>query len=212
LEVVSAPYSLPIPFAQLRREPVQRRAVEAVEAILDATIDLLETVGYEGLTTALVAERAGVNIATVYRYFTDKASLVRVLTERHLLDNRMTSVLGSRLDAEGVDWREFMHRRFRQVASHVEIRQNLNALYRALQADPALKSVSLSWPVERARLLGRHLQASRPHLTDERAFAAGVMIVLGSVSVLVRLDRRPERAAAIVAELAAAMEIFISGL
>lgn len=66
----------------LRTEPQQARARHAVDAILGAAGDLLDEGGYDALTTKAVAERAEVNIATLYRYFPDKLSLVRALHQR----------------------------------------------------------------------------------------------------------------------------------
>ncbi|MCH1865271.1 TetR/AcrR family transcriptional regulator [Nocardioides sp. CFH 31398] len=45
-------------------------------AILEATLDLLTEVGYDDLTTAEVARRAGAGKATIYRRWPSKAELV----------------------------------------------------------------------------------------------------------------------------------------
>ena len=42
----------------LRRVPVQGRSVARVQRMLDACAELVDDVGYEGLTTTLLAERA----------------------------------------------------------------------------------------------------------------------------------------------------------
>jgi AcrR family transcriptional regulator len=52
-----------------RRSPKQRRANVTVDAIVQATREILERSGPTGLTTNAIAERAGVGIASVYRYF-----------------------------------------------------------------------------------------------------------------------------------------------
>ncbi|GGS01540.1 hypothetical protein GCM10010252_45210 [Streptomyces aureoverticillatus] len=69
-----APVPPPAP-AALRRVPVQRRSAERLTRILDACADLLDETGYEDLTTRLVAERAGVPIGSVYRFFGNKRAL-----------------------------------------------------------------------------------------------------------------------------------------
>lgn len=68
----------------LRRVPVQGRSVARVQRMLDACAGLIDEVGYEGLTTTLVAERAGVAIGSVYQFFPDKRAIVQALTVRNL--------------------------------------------------------------------------------------------------------------------------------
>jgi AcrR family transcriptional regulator len=50
-----------------------------VEAILEATLQVLVHGGQKKLTTTAVAERAGVSVGTLYQYFPDKKSLVTAL-------------------------------------------------------------------------------------------------------------------------------------
>jgi AcrR family transcriptional regulator len=56
----------------------------SVEAILEATIQVLLAVGKERLTTTRVAERAGVSVGTLYQYFPNKSALLRAALKRHL--------------------------------------------------------------------------------------------------------------------------------
>ena len=68
----------------LRRVPVQGRSVARVQRMLDACASLVDEVGYEGLTTTLLAERAGVAIGSVYQFFPDKRAIVQALTLRNV--------------------------------------------------------------------------------------------------------------------------------
>ncbi|KUF13501.1 TetR/AcrR family transcriptional regulator [Streptomyces silvensis] len=68
----------------LRRTPVQRRSAERLTRILDACAALLDEVGYEDLTTRAVAERAGVPIGSVYRFFGNKRAMADALAHRNL--------------------------------------------------------------------------------------------------------------------------------
>jgi AcrR family transcriptional regulator len=52
--------------------------------MLDACAVLVDEVGYDGLTTTLLAERAGVAIGSVYQFFPDKRAIVQALTLRNL--------------------------------------------------------------------------------------------------------------------------------
>jgi AcrR family transcriptional regulator len=55
-----------------------------VEAIYEATIQVLRRDGGDKLTTTRVATRAGVSVGTLYQYFPDKRALLSSLLERHL--------------------------------------------------------------------------------------------------------------------------------
>jgi len=52
--------------------------------MLDACAQLVDEVGYEALTTTLLAERAGVAIGSVYQFFPDKRAIVQALTLRSM--------------------------------------------------------------------------------------------------------------------------------
>jgi AcrR family transcriptional regulator len=68
----------------MRKQPQQRRARESVDAIVEATRQLLEERPIDAWTTDAVAERAGVSIGTLYQYFEDKADLVREVGACHI--------------------------------------------------------------------------------------------------------------------------------
>jgi AcrR family transcriptional regulator len=66
-----------------RKMPRQDRSRATVEALLEATADILIRHGYAKLTTNRIADRAGVNIASLYQYFPGKEALVAELRRRH---------------------------------------------------------------------------------------------------------------------------------
>jgi AcrR family transcriptional regulator len=56
--------------------PSKRRSRQSHKAVLRATVDLLNEVGYRRLSFEGVARRAGVGKATIYRWWPNKAALV----------------------------------------------------------------------------------------------------------------------------------------
>jgi AcrR family transcriptional regulator len=85
----------------LRNEPVQARSAARLSSLLDAAAEVVEEVGYERLTTAMVAERAGASIGTVYRYFPDRIAVLEGLSARafrRFLDRITEHYRESRLD------------------------------------------------------------------------------------------------------------------
>jgi AcrR family transcriptional regulator len=69
-----------------RKTPRQARSAATVEAIFEATIQVLLTDGYAGLTTTRVAARAGVSVGTMYQYFPHKQALLYAVLEDYLED------------------------------------------------------------------------------------------------------------------------------
>jgi AcrR family transcriptional regulator len=70
--------------ALLRNEPVQARSTARLTSLLDAAAQVVDEIGFERLTTAMVAERAGASIGTVYRYFPDRIAVLQSLSARSL--------------------------------------------------------------------------------------------------------------------------------
>ena len=62
-----------------RPAPQQARARATVARIQEAARDILVEAGPHGLNTNLIAERAGVNVATLYNYYPDKFAVLEHL-------------------------------------------------------------------------------------------------------------------------------------
>jgi AcrR family transcriptional regulator len=73
-----------------RKRPRQARSRATVDSVLEATARVLVKHGFDGLTTNLVAQTAGVSIGSLYQYFPNKAALVGALIEKHV--ETMTSL------------------------------------------------------------------------------------------------------------------------
>lgn len=82
----------------IRVEPVQARSAARVNALLDAACATMHEFGYEQLTTAMVAEKAGASIGTVYRYFPDRVAVLQAVAARNL--ERTLEVLSQRLRSD----------------------------------------------------------------------------------------------------------------
>lgn len=67
-----------------RRKPRQARSQATHAAIVEAAAHILERSGRDGLTTNVVARRAGVSIGSLYQYFPDRDAIVLALARRDL--------------------------------------------------------------------------------------------------------------------------------
>ena len=67
-----------------RKAPRQARSAATLDAIHTATAQVLAAEGSSRLTTARVAERAGVSIGTLYQYYPNKLALLFAMVEQQL--------------------------------------------------------------------------------------------------------------------------------
>ncbi len=113
--------------ANLRNEPVQARSTARLSRLLDSAAEVIDEIGYERLTTAMVAERAGASIGTVYRYFPDRIALLQALSVRATADfiDEVSDVI-----------RDQSHSTWQQAFDAV-----LYALERAFASQPGFRSV-----------------------------------------------------------------------
>ena len=75
-----------------KKRPAQERSQATFDALVQACTWLLPRLGYAGTTTNHIAERAGVNIASLYEYFPGKDAIVAQVAER--LVERVLARLG----------------------------------------------------------------------------------------------------------------------
>ena len=65
--------------------------------MLEACAELIDELGYDGVTTTLIAERAEVAVGSLYQFFPDKRAVVQALTQRNL--EHFMAEMERRLDA-----------------------------------------------------------------------------------------------------------------
>ena len=86
----------------LRKQPVQQRSAKRVELMLEACAALIDELGYDGVTTTLIAERAGVAVGSLYQFFPDKRAVVQALTKRNL--DHFTAEIERKLDWTNLEY------------------------------------------------------------------------------------------------------------
>ncbi len=68
-----------------RRQPVQERSQETVARVLAASAVLLARgVSIEAITTAQIAQEAGLSVGSLYRFFPDKQAILDAIAVRHM--------------------------------------------------------------------------------------------------------------------------------
>jgi len=102
--------------ALIRNEPVQARSTARLAALLDAAAQVIDEIGYERLTTAMVAERAGASIGTVYRYFPDRIAVLQSLAARNF-ERVGDQAVALVVESDAGTWREALSGVFDAIAT-----------------------------------------------------------------------------------------------
>lgn len=167
-----------------RARPRQQRAQRTVEEILDAAGRLLEEVGLDGFNTNLLAERAGVRVRSVYRYFPNKLAVIAALADRMTEEwddwfEEFAWIADSR-----VEWRsayvEAVERFYRGVRSL----PGAAAVRRAMRASPELRTIDQQDNERLARQLARALCARGVSLSPRRARVVARNLIETAVAVI----------------------------
>jgi AcrR family transcriptional regulator len=154
----------------------RRRAeseAETRERIVDATIELHQTIGPNATTVSQIAERAGVGRVTVYRHFPDEPALSRACSGKYFEQHPPPDV---------ERWREIDDplARLRRglgesLAYHAHTQQMMSHVLADARDHPAVAPYHAFW-----RHAGEVLAGPWPQRGDERALLlAGVALALG---------------------------------
>lgn len=150
-----------------RRLPLQARGQATVAAILDATASLIATVGHDAVTTNHIANASGINIATLYQYFSNKQAIVIALFERQS-DARHVAAIGALDAAVGADWQTRLGAAIAAAAGVRSGERGAAAVHRAVCANPELRACNREWSDRTATVLGRALAPSFPLVATAR--------------------------------------------
>jgi AcrR family transcriptional regulator len=176
-----------------RKSPVQARSTASVDAILEATIQVLLGEGKERLTTTKVALRAGVSVGTLYQYYPNKSALLQAALKRHMVEV-----------AEAVDvvCKEQAGKTLREMATAL-ITSFLKAKMRDAKTSVALYSVSADVDgVKIVQQLGGRINkaivrmlatSSEPLTTDPQLVASMLQGAMAGVSRRILESSAPEK-------------------
>ncbi len=175
-----------------KNRPQQQRAIKTYEAILSATGELLREVGLERISTNIIAERAGVTVPALYRYFPNKYAVLNALGSR---------LLGAR-KAVFEHWQEGRLSGHGPYAMLESLNELLMGVYRVtrdfpggvellhgMQAMAPLQKVQQEhdWMVART-FAGIWADLNRVQCTEELVCKSRVAVALGFSSIQVALE------------------------
>jgi AcrR family transcriptional regulator len=165
-----------------RRPPKQTRARATVADILEATRRIIESDGYEAVTTNKIARLAGVGVGSLYQYFATKEAVVEALQEEHF--EKMGRVFLARMEElEQAPLRELIQ----GLATLMRTSELLNSkLSKRLLAVPRRSRPAAILHLEQrcAESLHRALMRLSPR-ADPAAVRVSVFMVVQAVEALI---------------------------
>ncbi|MFB6560914.1 MULTISPECIES: TetR/AcrR family transcriptional regulator [unclassified Streptomyces] len=200
----------PVPPAHsLRRAPIQQRSADRLARILDACAELLDETGYENLSTRAVAQRAGVPIGSVYRFFGNKRAMAIALAHRNL-DRYVDGIADRLTDLPATHWRPVVDAVLDEYLAMKRSVPGFALVDFGVPAPPAEGPEADPNHQVAARLtelLSAHL-ALTPDATLERA----VLVAVEATDALIQLAFRADPAGdpGIVAETRAMMHAYLA--
>lgn len=124
----------------LRARPQQSRSQATMDRILQVSAELLEEVGPDGFNTNLLAQRAGVGVRAIYRYFPNKWSILVNMAER--LHDLERAWVGDLKDVGSFpNWRSAVDRAIDGYFAAASKHTGYAALRAASHATPELREV-----------------------------------------------------------------------
>ena len=182
-----------------RKRPVRANARASVDRILDAAAALLDESRFEALTTIRIAERAQVNIASLYSYFPNKHAVLSALSDR-MAERQLASVRRSM--SEYSDWRDALDSGLDAFVELVLVEPGFSALANAVRACPSLQPLADRSVDPIARLVAEGLRERGAGVAPQTARAiARVVVEAGAGVVNVARVSEPRERKRLIQEL-----------
>ena len=168
-----------------RRRPTGGRAQKTVARILDATAELLDEVGFDELTTNHIAERAKVNVASIYKYFPNKYAVLSALADQ--MRDEQLGLLAEGLQARG-DWRKEVATMLDAFKDLFVSRPGFAELAAVLSSSPMLREIDEASLAAEAKVIAERMvdYGVEEGKADREAMARVVLEAARGVFPLVR--------------------------
>lgn len=163
-----------------RRQPVQARSRERVESILRHAAAIFHEVGVDATSMSAIARQSDMSLASLYRYFPNKAAIVKAIAEDHV--SRMESALRERL--ETLDLMDAVDVLIDQFYEFYRTEPAYSAIWSGVESMPELRELDIRELYSHARDMDARLQRECPHVPDDRRWMACLMLPRSAGTVL----------------------------
>jgi AcrR family transcriptional regulator len=193
-----------------RRLPLQARARKRVDRILDVTVALLAKQGLDALSTAGIAERAGIPIGSVYQYFPSKEAILVEVAARKFQAVDTAFAAGFARDLERMDWRRALERSLDASVAAFRGDPAYVAVWRATRSSSAFRSLAAAYDARFAAALESVPLVARIPAARRRVAARTAIRVANTLLDAVLEAGDPREAAAIVREMKRVLVVYLA--
>lgn len=173
-----------------KKTPSQKRSELTVNSILEAATYILLKDGLKSFTTNKIAEKAGVNIASLYQYFPNKESILVALHKRHVdkLKNNTSKVIIDDLAKKDLPYilNFLVDETIREHRTDPEIHHVLST-----QASSMILERDLNWDSEMEKVF-EQLISSKLKKPNRKKFAPFFIRTILHALVHDAIERHPE--------------------
>lgn len=175
----------------VRRKPSQERSQEKLDRILRETEKLLIKDGVDNIAISKITEAAGINIATFYRYFPNRHSMLRHLIEGYIAELRI--LMRGQLNKLGPGFtiEQFVETVTESVYEFFKANPAYVAVWACMQSDQELRDLDVEDTLLHAKDLSSALKTCCSKLDDAEAEDVALLFVLSASNVFRFASRRP---------------------
>ncbi|TGK81474.1 TetR/AcrR family transcriptional regulator [Leptospira noumeaensis] len=198
-----------------RKVPQQKRSKERYQKIVDTAIELLGEVGYDDLTTDLIAERSGISVGSIYQFFPNKESIIYSHAEScyFILHDSFFKLLDEELKKKkkfSPDFIAFTLSAFEQAFNEVKGYRLINSI---LYTNQALLQLDIESNERFAKSLAEKVILQLfPKVDKKFAYYRALMIVetVDSVFKIAQRKEKPSEKKAVLSELNNLLFVYFS--
>lgn len=165
-----------------RRMPVQARSRERVKNILTHAANIINSAGVDGTSMSAIARQSDMSLASLYRYFPNKAAIVQALAELHV--KKMEQVLQAKLAEADVD--DAVDVLIDLFSEFYRSEPAYSAIWSGVESMPELRELDLQELYMNAGNLDAWLRNVYPEISSDRRWTASILLPR-SVGTILRL-------------------------
>ncbi|MGQ7274648.1 TetR family transcriptional regulator [Marinobacter sp. V034] len=156
----------------IRRKPVQARSRERVDSILTHATHIINDNGVDATSMSAIARSSSMSLASLYRYFPNKSSIIRAIAEQHV--EKLEQVLREQLSEDGPV--EIINTVLDIYYQFYRDEPAYKAIWSGVEAMPELQALDLRELYSNAEDIDRFLARQYPQLGETERRSASLML------------------------------------